>query len=143
MDLDTDLENGVERPRLTMTLLPERLAICQLDKDASIPPWACQGATLCSITRTPNELSIVCPERNVPADVTCDGGWRALSSDGPLGFTLTGLVETLAEPLAVAGISIFVISTFYTDYVMVKEKELQIAVLALRNAGHAVRTPAA
>ena len=117
----------------------EELAICQLDRDAPIPEWACRGGSLCSITRTPNELSIVCPQANVPAGVTCEPGWRALASEGPLGFSLTGLIETLAEPLAVAGITIFVISTYYTDYVMVKQHELHIAVLALKNAGHVVR----
>ena len=135
--MDTDPGEMIERPRLTMTLLPDRLAICQLDKDAPIPNWACRGS-LCSVTRTPNELSIVCPEANVPAGLPCDGDWRALGSEGPLGFTLTGTVETLAEPMAAAGISIFFISTYYTDYLMVKEKELQIAVLALRQAGHIV-----
>ena len=130
-------DEGLERPRLTLRVLSEPLAICRLPRDATLPEWACNG-DFCSMTRTPHELSIVCPERNVPADVPSDKGWRALSSEGPLGFTLTGLVETLAEPLALAGISIFFISTFHTDYVMVKEEELQVAILALETAGHKV-----
>jgi hypothetical protein len=135
--MDTDVAEVIERPRLTMTLLPDSLAICQLAKDAPIPDWASWGS-LCSITRTPDELSIVCPQANVPAGLPCDGEWRALGTDGPLGFTLTGTVETLAEPLATAGISIFFISTYYTDYLMVKQRELHIAILALRQAGHTV-----
>ena len=131
----------IEKPRLVLNLLEEPLAICQLEKDAPPPEWVYKGS-FCSMTRTPHELSIVCPEENVPADVECDGGWRVMSSEGPLGFTLTGLVETLAEPLAVAGISIFFISTFHTDYVMVKEEDLQIAVMALQNSGHTVQPEA-
>lgn len=134
MDIE---EETTERPQLELTLLAEPLAICQLDRDAPVPDWACQGSFY-SITRTPQELSIVCPQENVPAGVASEPGWRALCSKGPLGFTLTGLVESLAEPLAVAGISIFVISTFLTDYLMVKEHDLQIAILALKKAGHIV-----
>lgn len=127
-----------ERPHLQLNLLPEPLAICRLDRDADPPDWACKGS-FCSMTRTPNELSIVCPEADVPADADCELGWRALCSEGPLGFAWTGLVETLAEPLAVAGISIFFISTYHTDYLMVKEEELQIAIMALEGSGHVVR----
>jgi len=127
-----------ERPQLVLSLLRQPLAICRLDKDSTPPDWACKGS-FCSMTRTPQEMSVVCPEENIPPDAECETGWRALSSEGPLGFAATGLVETLAEPLAVAGISIFFISTFYTDYVMVKEEELQIAIMALESAGHTVR----
>jgi len=133
---------SMERPQLTLTIVDEPLAICRRERDAEIPQWACQG-DFYSITRTPHELSIVCPESNVPPDVESEPGWRALSSEGPLGFTLTGLVESLAEPLAVAGISIFVISTYYTDYLMVRENELEIAILALKNSGHIVKNAGA
>jgi len=127
-----------QRPRLVLNLLKQPLAVCRLDKDLALPDWACQGA-FCSMTRTPQELSVVCPEENIPPDAECETGWRAFSSEGPLGFAATGLVETLAEPLALAGISIFFISTFYTDYVMVKQEELQIAIMALESSGHTVR----
>lgn len=133
--------NSIKRPRLVLNILKEPLAVCQLEKDAPPPEWTCKGS-FCSMTRTPHELSVVCPEKNVPAGVECDRGWRVLSSEGPLGFTLTGLVETLAEPLAVAGISIFFISTFHTDYMMVKEEDLQVAIMALQNAGHTVQASA-
>ena len=126
-----------QRPRLNLSLLRQPLAICRLSKDARVPDWACKG-TFYSMTRTPQELSIVCPEENVPPDMECEKGWRAFSSAGPLGFTATGLVETLVEPLALAGITIFFISTYHTDYVMVKEEELQIAAMALETSGHAV-----
>ena len=131
-------EESVERPQLTLTLLSDRLAICQLRRDAPFPTWACRG-NFYSLTLTPNELSIVCSEENVPADVACDAGWRVLSSPGPLGFTLTGLVESLAEPLALAGISIFVVSTYTTDYLMVKQNDLNIAIVTLKTAGHVVQ----
>ena len=131
-------EEPIERPQLTLRLLPERLAICQLHRDAPFPTWACRG-DFYSLTLTPNELSIVCAEENVPADLPCDAGWRVLSSPGPWGFTLTGLVESLAEPLALAGISIFVVSTYTTDYVMVKQNDLNIAMVTLKAAGHIVQ----
>ena len=135
-----DTEQTIERPQLTLTLLPQTLAICRLDHDAPIPDWACRSDFF-SITRTPSELSIVCPQASVPAGVDREPDWRAFTSRGPLGFTLTGLIESLAEPLAVAGISIFAISTHETDYLLVKQTDLQIATLALKKAGHDLVTP--
>ncbi|MBC7241442.1 MAG: ACT domain-containing protein [Anaerolineae bacterium] len=132
-----EIESTEEAPKLRLTILPGRLAICQLERDAEIPSWVWTGE-ICSVTRTPHELSIICAEDSVPEGVECEKGWRAISSEGPLGFTLTGLINALAEPLAVAGISIFALSTYFTDYVLVKENELQVAVLALKKAGHEV-----
>jgi len=139
MDIMEPIMEPIEKPRMKLLILPERLAICRLDRDAAIPDWACsQGTSFYSITRTPHELSIVCLEEDVPAGVECDGGWRVIGSLGPLGFTLTGLVEGLAEPLAVAGITIFYISTYNSDFCMVKDSELHIALLALANQGHEI-----
>lgn len=134
MELHSQVE---EKPQLQLMVLPGRLAICRLDRDAEVPAWAWKGS-LRSITYTPNELSIICDETGVPDGVECEKGWRAISSQGPLGFVLTGLIDALAEPLAVAGISIFALSTYFTDYILVKESELPIALLALRRAGHVV-----
>ena len=133
-----DSQDAIERPQLVLTISSEVLAICQLPRDTTLPEWV-TTADFYSVTRTEHELSVICPERQVPADVKSEGGWRALYSEGPLGFTLTGLLESLAEPLAVACVSIFVISTFTTDYLMVKQDDLDIAVLALQGAGHRVR----
>lgn len=120
---------------LKLITLLGRFAVCQLDAKAGIPSWAVQGEFF-SVSRTSDELSIVCSEQNVPADQKVEKGWRSLKVQGPLDFGLTGILSSLAKPLADAGISIFAISTFDTDYLMVKEEHLEKAVSALTQAGH-------
>ena len=127
------------RALLTLTVLPDRFAVCRLDPKGPIPSWAAEGRFI-SITRSEDELSIICPERNVPAGIKSVAGWRALKCEGPLDFALTGIVASLAEPLADAGITIFPIATHDTDYVLLKESQLGHAVRALTAYGHAVRT---
>lgn len=122
---------------LVLTPLNGRLAICQLDPGARFPAWATQGA-FWSITRTAGELSIVCAEESVPPGVTCQPGWRGLQVAGPLDFSLTGVLASLAAPLAEAGVSIFAISTYDTDFLLVREEQLEVAVDVLRRAGHTV-----
>jgi pyrimidine operon attenuation protein/uracil phosphoribosyltransferase len=117
-------------------LLPERLAICRLAAADPVPEWA--GGSFRSITRTAGELSLVCAQSSVPDGVPCERGWRALQVEGPLDFALTGVLASLAVPLADAGVSIFGLSTFETDYVLVKEEALERAVNALQVAGHEV-----
>jgi hypothetical protein len=112
--------------------LPDRYAICRLAADAAAP------ASFFSITRTPDELSIVCIETQAPEGAKTESGWRALQVIGPLEFSLTGILAAIAAPLAAAGVSIFAISTFDTDYVLVKEENLAKAWAALRAAGHRV-----
>lgn len=126
------------RALLTLTVLADRYAICRFDPEAPLPAWAMQGEFSC-ITRTRDELSIVCAEKYFPPDVRCDGGWRTFKFEGPLDFALTGIVASVAEPLADAGVSIFPIATHDTDYVLVKEIQLDLAVRALNAYGHAVR----
>jgi len=92
-----------------------------------------------SVTRTHEELSIVCPESVIPVDVKQESGWRMLKVEGPLEFGLTGVLASIATPLAQAGISIFSIATFNTDYVLVKDALVAEAVKALHAAGHTVR----
>ena len=119
---------------LTLDVLPEMLAICRLPPDAPLPDWAVGGG-LVSITRTAAELSIVCRAERVPPGVTVVGGWRCLRVAGPLDFALTGVLAALAEPLAQAGISLFAVSTYDTDYLLVPERHLNAAVAALEGAG--------
>jgi hypothetical protein len=120
----------------TLRLLPLRLAVCRLSPQDAIPSWA-TGEFL-SITRTPTELSIVCGQELVPAGMKCEAGWRVFEVAGPLEFALTGVLAAIATPLAAAGVSIFALSTFNTDYVLVKEDKLAEAMAALRAAGHEV-----
>jgi hypothetical protein len=126
------------RALLTLTLLPDRYAICRLDAKAAVPAWA-TGEDYLSISRTREELSIVCLERNVPAGINGARGWRVLKCEGPLDFALSGIMASLAEPLADAGVPIFPIATHDTDYVLIKEPQLEAAVNALSSYGHAVR----
>lgn len=126
------------RALLTLTVLPDLYAVCRLDAAAPLPPWATGGEFVC-IARTRDELSIVCQERNVPAGITCEPGWRTLKCEGPLDYDLTGIVASLAEPLADASVPIFPIATHNTDYILIKEKHLETATNALVAYGHHVR----
>lgn len=119
---------------LPLAILPGRLAVCRLAPDAAVPAWA--GGSLTAITRTPEELSIVCAQDLVPPGTQAEVGWRALKVEGALDFGLTGILSSLAGSLAAAGISIFALSTYNTDYLLVKEENLARAVRTLRAAGH-------
>lgn len=123
--------------RLTLLTTSDRVAVCRLPPAAAIPDWALAHA-FCSITRTPDELSIVCPQEAVPAGVRCESDWRCLRVAGTMDFSLVGIVASLVAPLADAGISVFVLSTFDTDYLLVKEPNLEQAIAVLRRAGHAI-----
>ena len=125
---------------MKLQLLPDTLAICRFAADAPIPSWVTNGDFV-SLTRTRDELSIVCTQRTVPDDIRCERDWRALKVEGPLDFALTGILASLATPLANAGISIFAISTFDTDYVLVKQDRLEQAIHVLRKAGHVISSP--
>ena len=113
------MNNTMQHHHLTLRAMLGTLAICRLDADAPIPDWA-SGAGFVSITRTADELSIVIAEERVPDDVRCERDWKALKVDGPLGFSLVGVLVSICRPLTDAGISVFAISTFDTDYVIVK-----------------------
>jgi hypothetical protein len=123
---------------LTLTILNGHYAVCKLDAAVPIPPWATDGEFVC-VARSREELSIVCPEGNVPPGITCEPGWRALKCEGPLDYELTGVVASLAVPLADAGVPIFPIATHNTDYILVKDRHLETAVNALITYGHHVR----
>ncbi len=131
----TDL--AMADPKLTLHVLPERFAICRLHGDDPIPPWALAGV-LSSITRTADELSVVCPQRQLPEGVTAEKGWRCLQVAGPLDLSLIGIIATLATTLAQAGVGLFAISTYDTDYLLVKEQNLGLAIAALKQAGHQI-----
>jgi len=141
---------------LYVTLYRGRFAVCRLEAAAPVPPWAA-SSTFLSITRTASELSIVCDEVAVPGeahpggdaggdgDVRADGvrterGWRCLEVGGPIPFETTGVAAALTAPLAAAAISVFLISTFDTDYLLVKDARVDEAMAALRAAGFMVST---
>lgn len=122
---------------LTLTVLPDSLAICRLGPAEDVPDWAMIGEFV-SITHTTDELSIVCADEHVPSDVKADREWRALKVEGPLDLALTGVLAALASPLAEAQINIFAVSTFDTDYLLVKGYNLARACEVLRQAGHEI-----
>ena len=124
---------------LTFSVRKEKLAACRLDVDSEIPTWAVDGPFF-SLTRTEDELSIICPEACVPSGVACEKGWRALKLEGPFDFDMTGVLVSVAAPLAEAGVSILTISTYDTDYVLVREDQLEAALSVLAGVGHAVRS---
>jgi hypothetical protein len=125
---------------LKYRVLLERLAVCRLGSDARVPGWALEGGFFC-VVRTHDELSIVCAE-----DVCTEGrmsngtpverGWVALKLEGPFAFSMTGVLAAFVQPLAEAQIPVFAISTFDTDYVLIKRERLEQAVGALAAAGH-------
>jgi len=122
---------------IPISVLPGRFAVCRLPVDMASPDWARPGVLL-ALIRTPDEFSLVCQERYVPPEVKAERGWRGLKVHGPLDFSLVGILASLTSALAEASVSVFALSTFDTDYVLVKESQLVRAVRALRQAGYTV-----
>jgi len=123
--------------RLELSLLPQRLAISRLAGDAPIRAWATRGS-LFSVTRTSDELSIVAEESLTPAGLQTQPGWRALKVQGPFAFSEIGVISALASPLAESKISMFVLSTFDTDYLLIASRDLAAAMAVLEQAGHTI-----
>lgn len=121
----------------TLELLPDTLAICRLDADAPVPEWA--NGDLVSITRTHEELSVVCRQEHVPDDVQSERGWRCLRIVGKLDFSLVGVIAAITKVLAHESISVFVMSTYDTDYFMVRAVNVEQTIEALKKAGHSVQ----
>ncbi len=121
---------------MNLVLLSQPLAVCRLSPQQDIPAWVLQQRSLLSITYTHDELSIVCPASSVPAETQSEKYWQAIKVQGPLDFSLTGILSTLAAPLAMEHIPIFVISTFDTDYILVKEQDVEHARTVLEEHGH-------
>jgi hypothetical protein len=128
---------------LTLLVLPGELAVVRLPPDVHVPPWAFTAApgALWSMTRTSEELSLVRAAEAVPSDARAERGWRALRIAGTIDFGLTGVLACVLAPLGEAAISIFAVSTYDTDYILVREQALDGAIDVLRAAGHEVHTP--
>jgi uncharacterized protein len=120
-------------------LRPEMLAVCQLPTGTDWPAPPPDGS-LFSITAAETGLTVVCRPDEVPPGARVEPDWRALSVVGPLDFSLIGIIGSLTTLLAEAGVSVFVLSTFDTDHVLIKEDAVDSAIDALRQAGHAVTT---
>jgi hypothetical protein len=129
------MEIGMSHTNLTLSLLSDTFAICRLEPEAEIPSWALAGDFF-SITRTKEELSLVCPQEMVPEGTHCEKDFRSIKVEGPLDFTLVGVLAALTEALAQEAISMLAISTFDTDYLLVKEAQMDRAVQKLLQAGY-------
>jgi uncharacterized protein len=123
---------------MNLEVIDGHFAVCRLDAGSEVPSWVDRSSGFTSITRTSDELSVICAYDEVPVGVPMEGPWRALRVQGPIVMTLIGVVASLAGALADAGISIFAISTFDTDYILVHEPDFDDAVGALTRAGHVV-----
>jgi len=118
---------------LTLTLLPQKFAICYLDRKSPLPDWIEQGDFF-SITKTDKEISIIYPQEKIPGGVLCEKDWRAFRVESIVdGVYAVGIISALADPLAKAGISILNVSTYQTNYIFVEEKNLAKAKEILSN----------
>lgn len=125
---------------MELDVRPIRLAVCRLEADAPVPAWVkLDGRVPVSVTRTDAELSIVAPEADVPDGVVAERGWRALVIRGPLDFGLVGVIANVTTILRDAGVPVFVLSTYDTDWILVQADDLPAAVESLREGGHTVR----
>ena len=123
--------------KLKLSLLKNKYAICTLPNTAPIPDWALTEI-LISITRTDKELTIVCKQDMIPSELQSDINWRCFKIDGSFDLNQTGVISSISSPLADAGISIYVISTYDTDYFLVQDQNLQKAISTLSNSGHSI-----
>lgn len=123
--------------QLSLLILDDTFAVCKLTPEATIPAKVMTGGFY-SVTRTKDELSIVCSDSVLPDGVVSEQGWRGLRVDGSMAFTEIGVLASLVAPLAAAGISVFAISTFDTDYLFVKETDWHDTLAQLKLAGHAI-----
>jgi hypothetical protein len=123
--------------KLLLSSIPGRFAICQLNRKAKIPDWAFAGEFF-FISRTPDELSIICYERYVPSETQFMAGWRGLKIEGPFDFNEIGVLAAITAPLAQAHISLLTFSTYDTDYILLQESQFDGALITLEAAGHEI-----
>ena len=126
---------------LAIELLGESLSVCRLAADAPLPRWVPGASSFCSVTRTADELSLICATATLQPHqpfAAREDGWRALRLVGPFALSEVGILLKVAVPLAAAGVSILALATYDTDYVLVRETQLARAVAELRAAGHSV-----
>ena len=120
--------------QLQYSVLPGKFAVCRLVPNSTVPEWASESKFF-AIARTANELSIVCAEELVPPGVQAESGWACIQLQGPFPFEMTGVLAAILNPLAAAGIGVFAVSTFDTDYVLIKADRLHAAEEGLQQAG--------
>jgi nitrilase len=134
---DNTAGQGSSTPRLTLVNVAGRFAVCKLQPDSEVPAWATAG-DLFSVTRSVEELSVLCRQEMVPTGMHAEVDWRCLRVAGSMPFTLVGVLASLTNPVAAAGVGVLAVSTFDTDYLFFKDADFQTAAAALRIAGHSV-----
>lgn len=133
-EIMTGVENSAER---SLSLLKEVYAICRLDKNTTIPEWALRGEFF-SVSRTPDELSIVCEQDSVPPGIDYESDWRCLKIESPFEFDLTGMISSVAVSLAEEQVDMFVVATQDSDYILVRQTDLDKSVSLLMQSGYRV-----
>lgn len=123
--------------KLKLTVLNSLYGVCRLDPQTEVPSWSMQG-DFYTISRTHDELSVVCQSEWIPSTIKAERDWRIFKIEGPFTFTQIGILNAVTSVLAESGISLFAISTFDTDYILVKGKDLEDAIRALRQAKHSI-----
>lgn len=124
---------------ISLKKLDQEFAICKLAPDSLIPDWIWESSFY-TITKTADELSLVCEQDKVipHPSMKQENGWKCLQVVGPLDFSLTGILSSIAQPLADNKISIFAISTYDTDYILIKKEHFEDAQDVLQKNGFAI-----
>ena len=123
---------------LAFSVLPDKLAVYRFDPQVAIPDLSA-ASSFFSITRTQDELSVVCAENDLGPEVQCEKGWRCIKLHGPFNFSETGILSSMVHPLAKAAVPVFAISTFDTDYLLIKATDLKTALKVLTREGLKIR----
>ena len=121
---------------LDLRVLPTELVVARLPAGSPVPDAIWSATDLVSVTVTSEEVSIICPRGELLPGAQVEAGWRAMKVLGRLELSLTGVLASLAGPLAAAGVSVFAMSTYDTDYLLVRHDALDVAVSVLRGVGH-------
>ena len=128
---------NMTQKKLTIRLLKDSYAVCRLAKDDKPPVWI-NDSEFYSVTKTADELSVVCLQKGIPNDIKCEKDWRILKVEGPLDFSLIGILSSISTILAQQRISIFAVSTYDTDYILVKDADIDSAVKALADENYEI-----
>lgn len=136
MPIISESDDKPQKPiELEFRLIPGPFAVCRLAADAPVPQWAWNGP-FSSVTRTSEELSIVCSAEDLPPDVHPVQHWICLKIEGPFALSQVGILASFIAPLAENGVPVFVIATYDTDYILIREEFWGVACDALQRAGH-------
>ncbi|MEG0857198.1 MAG: ACT domain-containing protein [Terrisporobacter sp.] len=127
----------MNKDQLTLKLLDRVYAVCRLDKGQPVEQWALEG-DFSSITKTEDEISLVCLDNKVPSHIKHEGNLRTLKIEGPLDFSLVGILSKISTLMSNKNIPIFAMSTYDTDYILIKNDEINKAIEILEQNNYNV-----